>query len=613
MTIEIIIVFSVLLLSVILFAFEVFPIDKIAFFIMVTLLVFGLLKPEEAISGFSSPATIAILCLMIIAIGLEDNGVISWLSKGLKKLKILPLLLIIPLFMFITGTVSSFISTTAVVIVFIKIITELSTKYKIPKGKLLLPISFAGILGGSCTLMGTSTNLIINSVLKKSGIEGFTFFEFTKYGLLFLVIGIIVVTLLSFLLPTGNNEEFDVLDANNRYLTTVQVKEGSELIDKTIEETYLFKKEKIKILKLIRGYKTTKLPGKYIQIKANDVFVISGDAKSIFNLKNSDNYLVNHTLEDTLDEDKSNENIDKNDNNEKLEDTINYTKIIDLVVLPGSPLINKRFSDIKSYMINGAKPLGFRNRKKVPNFYERMMQINIDDLTINLGDHVLVEIPEKRYFEFSASEYMTVNRDFDFTIKTSKTKRTITFLILLTVIGLASTSVLPILSSALVGCALMLVFNCIRLGDIYKKVNWEIIFLLAGMIPIGIAMANSGADKYLTKHLLELCLDREPYFIIGTLFLTTMIISGFISNNATAIIITPIAIALAQGMDLPIKPFILAVLFASNFSFFTPMGYQTNTIIYGLNIYKFKHFFIVGGILSIILWIVATFVLSSML
>ena len=160
---------------------------------------------------------------------------------------------------------------------------------------------------------------------------------------------------------------------------------------------------------------------------------------------------------------------------------------------------------------------------------------------------------------------------------------------------------------------MLLAFNCIKLGEIYKKVNWEIIFLLAGMIPIGIAMENSGADKYLTTQLLELCLNKEPYFIIGVLFLTTMIISGFISNNATAIIITPIAIALAQGMDLPVKPFILAVLFAANFSFFTPMGYQTNTIIYGLNIYKFKHFFIVGGILSIILWIIATLVLSNML
>lgn len=599
MTTEIIIVFCVLLISVVLFAFEVFPVDKIAFFILVSLLVFGLLKPEEAISGFSSPATISILCLMIIAIGLEDNGVISWLSKGLEKIKILPLLLIIPLFMFITGVVSSFISTTAVVIVFIKIITDLSRKYKIPKGKLLLPVSFAGILGGSCTLMGTSTNLIINSVVKKSGIEGFTFFEFSLYGLLFLVIGIIVVTVLSFLLPSGNNEEFDVLDKNNRYLTTVQIKEGSELIDKTIEETYLFKKDKIKILKLIRAYKSTKLPGKYIKIKANDIFVISGDAKSIFNLKNSTNYLVNYSLEDNKEKEVENE--------------INYTKIIDLVVLPGSPLINKKFTEIKSYMVNGAKPLGFRNRKKLPNFYERIMQKNIDDITINLGDQLLVEIPENRYFEFSSSEYMAVNKDFDFAIATSKTKRNITFLILLVVIGLASTSIVPILSSTLIGCALLLAFNCIKFGEVYKKVNWEIIFLLAGMIPIGIAMENSGADKFLTAQLLELCLNKEPYFIIGVLFLTTMIISGFISNNATAIIITPIAIALAQGMDLPVKPFILSVLFAANFSFFTPMGYQTNTIIYGLNVYKFKHFFVVGGVLSIILWIVATFALSRML
>ncbi len=179
----------------------------------------------------------------------------------------------------------------------------------------------------------------------------------------------------------------------------------------------------------------------------------------------------------------------------------------------------------------------FEKRTSMPNFYERMMQVKINNQTINLGDQLLVEIPEKRYFEFSSSEYMTVNKDYDFTIKSSKFKRNITFSILLLVIGLAATSIVPIITSALIGCALLLVFNCITLGNIYKKVNWEIIFLLAGIIPIGIAMANSGADKFLTANLLELCMGQKPYFIIGILFLTTMIISGFVSNNATAIII----------------------------------------------------------------------------
>ncbi|MCW9038442.1 SLC13 family permease, partial [Altibacter sp.] len=139
-----------------------------------------------------------------------------------------------------------------------------------------------------------------------------------------------------------------------------------------------------------------------------------------------------------------------------------------------------------------------------------------------------------------------------------------------------------------------------------------VIFLLAGMIPLGIAMHNTGADTWLSAKLLDFLSGRSNMVIIGLIFLFTMIMSGVVSNNATAIIMTPIAIAVAAGLMLPLKPFILAVLFGANFSFFTPMGYQTNTLIYGMGIYKFKHFLIIGGILSLILWITGTFMLSTL-
>ncbi|WP_273005204.1 SLC13 family permease, partial [Leeuwenhoekiella blandensis] len=144
-------------------------------------------------------------------------------------------------------------------------------------------------------------------------------------------------------------------------------------------------------------------------------------------------------------------------------------------------------------------------------------------------------------------------------------------------------------------------------------VDWQIFFLLAGMIPLGVAMTNSGADLWLSEHLLALFEGRNNLFILGALFLITMILSGSISNNATAVIMAPIAISVASGLNLPAKPFILAVMFAANFSFFTPVGYQTNTLIYNLGIYRFKHFLILGGILSIILCVAGTFLLATLL
>ena len=157
----------------------------------------------------------------------------------------------------------------------------------------------------------------------------------------------------------------------------------------------------------------------------------------------------------------------------------------------------------------------------------------------------------------------------------------------------------------------MIFTKCIDLGKIYEQVNWQIIFLLAGMIPLGVAMNNTGADQWISDQLLLVFENQTDTIIIGILFLVTMILSGFISNNATAIIITPIAISIAASMQMDPKPFILSVLFASNFSFFTPVGYQTNTIIYGMGIYRFRHFFIIGGLVSLVLWVTASLLLSA--
>jgi di/tricarboxylate transporter len=191
-------------------------------------------------------------------------------------------------------------------------------------------------------------------------------------------------------------------------------------------------------------------------------------------------------------------------------------------------------------------------------------------------------------------------------------KRTISFAILLLVVGLAASGLLPILISALTGVCLLLLTRCLDLNDVYHRINWQVIFLLAGMIPLGIAMNNTGADKWISDHLLAILSGQSNLVVIGLIFLITMLMSSVVSNNATAIIMTPIAIAVAVGLDLSMKPFILSVLFGANFSFFTPMGYQTNTLIYGMGFYKFKHFVLIGGILSIILWVLGTFMLSTL-
>ncbi len=606
MTTEIILVFSILFATIVLFAFEVFSVDKIAMLIIATLALTGLVTPEEAISGFSNTATITVLSLMIIALALEDNGVIASLARFLKNLHVLPLFLLLPVFMFITGGISAFINTTAVVIVFIKIISELSKRFNLPQSKLLLPISFAGILGGSCTLMGTSTNLIVNSVARDLGAEKFNFFEFSFFGIIFLIVGILVITIASRWLPKDAKENLQEAYDLESYVTTVVINKGSNLIDKNIEDTFLYLNADISILKLRRKNQITNAPGKYITLKENDKLVLMCDLETLSKLNDSEGLSVHKKQEDSEKNTLNNE--DENETQKKAADW----GFVEVLILPGSILIGKTLKQLRKQTFRNALPIAIKKRRNIRNTKERLVRKNINQITIKPGDRLLIEIPKNEINQLYEMENVAILREHK-NKSVNLRKRTLSFAILLAVIGLAATGVLTILISAITGVCLLLLTRCLELNDVYHRVNWQIIFLLAGMIPLGIAMNNTGADTWISNQLLLILSGQSNLIIIGLIFLITMVMSSVISNNATAIIMTPIAIAVAVGLDLAMKPFILSVLFGANFSFFTPMGYQTNTLIYGMGFYKFKHFFIIGGILSIILWVLGTFMLSSLL
>ena len=602
MTIEIIILFAIILTVIVFFALEVFPVDKIAFFIMVSLLLANFVSPEEAISGFSSPATITVLCLMIIALGLENNGVIDWLASGLKHFRKLPVFLMVPAFMFIAGGISAFINTTAVVIVFIKIINELSERYDIPQSKLLLPVSFAGIIGGSCTLMGTSTNLIVNAVAVKRGVERFSFFEFSWLGIIFMVITIVTVSLLIGFLPKKKKGTIQADYDLDEFITKAIITKDSDLIGKTLHDTFL-KDEDIEVIRLKREGIINDHPGKYTTLKGGDQLMLQCNIKQLINFKDSKDLQIIRNAAVIGKDETEGENGDRQEG----------IQVVEILMLPNSPLIGKTIKTVGYYDLHGAVPLAIRKRRNFRNPGRRIFDRQRDQIELRVGDRLLVEITGDNLEQLQKMDNITILRAHQDIEITTKTKRNLSLGILLLVIGLSAFSIFPILKSALFGCMLMIIFKCVNLGKIYSQLNWQIIFLLAGMIPLGVAMSNTGADEWLAKTLLEFFGDKSNYIIIGFLFLVTMFLSGFISNNATAIIIAPIAITIALSLKMDPKPFILAVLFGANFSFFTPIGYQTNTIVYGMGIYRFSHFFIIGGILSLILWIAATFLLSGQL
>lgn len=597
--------FCVLLVTVLLFVFEVFPVDKIAFLIIVSLTLLGLVNPEEAISGFSNSATIAVLALMILAIALEENGVINWLASGMGRVKGLPLYVMAPIFMFVTAGISAFISTTAVVIVFIKIVNQLSEKYNVSQSKLLLPISFAGILGGSCTLMGTSTNLIVNSVATDLGAQKLGFFEFSMLGLIFLGISIVYLTLTLHWLPWGKGKNLDEDYNLNSYVTHVHINADSKLVGKTIKESFLFENPDVSLLKLTRNNRVHNSPGKYITFKANDELLLMCDLENLTRINESENLSLN--------EEKYFAPQELSNIKDKKENELDSRIFIELLMLPGAQFLGKTLGNLRSSMMQDIVPVAIKKRKTLTNLKERLVRSSMNKLVLKVGDRLLLETSKEKLETINNMENVILLQEFDKVGSNSKYKRYFSLGVLLLVIGLAATGTLSIMVSALTGVCILLLTNNLDLTTVYKKVNWQIFFLLAGMIPLGVAMHNTGADAFISEKLLGFLFDQPGYVVIGTLFFSTMILSAVISNNATAIIMTPISIAVAQGMQLDFKPFILAVMFAANFSFFTPVGYQTNTLIYSLGNYRFSHFLGIGGLLSLILAVVATFLLTNML
>ncbi|BAO56386.1 SLC13 family permease [Nonlabens marinus] len=608
MDIEIILVFVVLGMTILLFLTEWFPIDKIAFLIIVSLVLLGLTKPEEAISGFADPATITVLSLMIIAISLEDNGVIEWLTQGIKKVSILPLILITPAFMFISASISAFISTTAVVIIFIKIVSQLAARFHFSSSKLLMPISFAGILGGSCTLMGTSTNLIVSSVSQNLGAEKLGFFEFTLFGLVFLAIGIVFMTVASRFLPKEKKLDLEGTYRVQEYLFTVTLSDQSSLIGKRLSDSILKDNPDVSIIKLIRDAKVVNAPGKYIELMAADELVIMGQVDVIANFINKDDLILHRARQSA--KDNSNQSTDEMDEDLAEESPMKY---IELLILPGSNLIGETLRQIRKSSLEGAYPLAVQKRKNIRNTKERLIRKDINEIRIKPGDRLLLELQDGSINDLERIENVAILNEHEMKKSVPLLKKYTTLVTLLIVIGLASSGVLSILASSLTGIGILLLTKCISLEKIYHRVNWQIIFLLAGMIPLGIAMNNTGTDQWISNQFLTILDGQTPMMVLGLTFLFTMLMSGTISNNATAIIMTPIAMSVAVGFELPLKPFILAVMFAANFSFFTPVGYQTNALIYGTGIYKFRHFLIIGGGLSLILLVVATLLLSTLL
>jgi di/tricarboxylate transporter len=565
---DIVIVLLIVAAAMLLFATEVLSMDVVALIILCVLAVSGLVTPDEAVSGFSNPATITVAAMFVLSAGLNSTGALAAVGQRLIRHGKSETSLLI-LVMLLTALVSPFINNTAAVAVLLPLVISAAASRKIPNSKLLIPLSFASQFGGVCTLVGTSTNLLVSAISEQSGHGAFGMFDFTKLGLVMVAAGLVYfLTVGRWLLPTRREGELVATYGLGEYITELRVLPHSKLIGKTVLDAQLGENHEITVLEILRGDRKIWSP-LYDPLHAGDILLVRGFVKNLFKLKNS----VGLEIEPQF------KLQDKRLGGEDME-------LVEALVPPRSTLIGRTLRGLDFHWRYKTIVLAIHRRGQV-------LRNKLVETRLRPGDALLL-LGRKKEVEPLRRDANLVLLEPRRDVTLNRRKAPLALIIVALVVLVAALKILPIVAAALIGCVAMVLTRCLRPDDVYRSVDWRVIVLLAGVIPLGLALEKSGAAHSVVTQVLGLVGDSGPMVMLVTLYVMTSVLTEFISNNAAAVLLAPVAISAADTLGVDAKPFLIAVTFAASTSFATPVGYQTNTMVYTAGGYKFTDFLKVG-------------------
>ena len=578
---------GVVVAALICFIAEWLPVDITALCVAVILIVLGLVTPDEGIAGFGNSATITVMAMFILSAGITRTGVVQifrdlllrWGGKSITR-QILVMGLLV-------GPISGFINNTAVVAIFLPIIEDWCKKRGVSPSKLLMPLSFVTILGGMITVIGTSTNVLASGVAKDLGYEEFSLFQFTKLGIVTFLIGLAYMAFIApRLLPNRRNLNNDIVSEDyglEDYVTEIIVKPNSKLIGKTLRSAQLRRDFSVDILEIVRDGARLPQPIGSRQILADDLLMVRGKTEDVLKIRTEQDL-------DLLPDIKFNP--------QNLEQELSSASegVAEVLILSNSRLIGTTLKNIKFRQRYNLTVLAIRRG-------EELIRDRLNNTSLRFGDLLLVRGDKQSLLGLQTTrELLVIEQKEPEAIR--RDKAWIAIAIIIGVILLAAFDILPILVSALAGVVLMIVTGVLKPGELYGAVRWDVIFLLAGLIPLGTAMENSGATQWLADNLMAVGGNLNGYWILLFFFVVTSLLTEILSNNASVVLLIPIAVKVAESLDLNPVAMMFAVTFAASNSFMTPIGYQTNTMVYSPGGYKFSDFFRVGAPLNLLMAIV---------
>lgn len=571
---EIALVIGLLVVAIILFATEKFSVDIVTIGLILILSLSGIITPKEAFAGFSSDFIIILASIFIISGALAETGLLDKVGSQMIKV-VKSKTVFVGYTMFVTGALSAFMNNTTVTALVTGPVIGMCRKLDLSPSKVLIPVAFASILGGTCTLIGTSTNVAVSGYIAQAGMEPLSFFEILGIGLIFLATGIIFILIFyKRLLPdhkeVGYNERYDIA----QYLSEIVVSEKSKLVGQAAFHSDLSKQE-VRILKIIRN-KEDFIPNQNTRIQGNDILIVECSVENLIKIKESTELDV---LADTIKH--------KEIQNEKI-------ILAELIITPGSSLINRSLKEARFRQNYDLVVLAVQR-------FGGIVSQKIGGLHLKIGDTLLVQGTQEDIDNNRVSNEFSIIGDFR--VNMFKEKKGIFAAGIFLVAVLAGTLEWAPLSITFMAAALLTVLSgAINVERVYQVINWKLLILIGGMTAFGTAMENSGASKFLAENILNLLGDFGPMYVLGGFVLLVILLTQPMSNAAAALVVLPVAIDTANMMNADPRTFAIAIMLGASVSLIAPFE-PSCILVFGPGKYKFSDFLKVGLPLTLILFI----------
>lgn len=570
---------TVVAIMFILFLRETLPTEVVAITGAALMLGLGLLPYEDALQVLSNPAPWTIAAMFIIMGALVRTGALEAFTGQADRIaQTNPALAIVLLMTFVVLS-SAIVSNTPVVVVMIPVFVQLAKTMGIASSKMLIPLSYAAILGGTLTLIGTSTNLLVDGVARAQGLAGFTIFEVTPLGIILVIWGMIYLRFVAPMLLPDRESMTDLLSDRSRmkFFTEAVIPPESNLIGREVTGVQLFKREGVRLIDVIRGDRSLRRNLQGVELAVGDRVVLRTQITELLSLQR-------------------NRGLKRVDQVSAVE-----TTTVEALIAPGCKMIGRSLGSLRLRRRFAVYPLAVHRRNQ-------NIGRQLDDLIVKVGDTLLLEGAPADIQRLSIEmEMVDVSKPSARAFRRSHAPLVIAALIGL--VTLAALGVAPIFLLSILAVSFVLITRCIDAEEAFSFVDGRLLALIFSMLAIGVALEASGAVALIVNAIAPALGNLPPFLIIWAIYLLTSVLTELVSNNAVAVVVTPIAIGLATALGIDPRPLVVAVMVAASASFATPIGYQTNMLVYGPGGYKFTDFMRVGIPLNLSIGVLASAVI----